>query len=438
MLVLALLLLAAGAQYSWNAFSIGGLVGYDAKHHVEYILTLVHEGRLPRPLEGWSTFHPPLYYLLSSVVWSTFRPFGITPAVSSVREISALALLAAGLASFLLALRFGRSLATAGVACALVLFIPCSLLAASAVGNEALGVGLTGLALLAVVRLQAEPRNARVAGIAGLLAGLAMATKYSGFFVATACVVPFCRADFDRRMLRALLLGGVLGALVAGPVYVRNVVLTGSPVPMTRNLEPMKSAEDQFIIRERRLGDYLWLNPESLWRPTIFHLKGQEGSLENRNPAMTNVWGLTYASMWYDAFRHRISVEFHHDRVYSGRLLTLLGVVPTGLMLMGFFVALREAVRRRGRTPDAPLVLMSGVGLLTFVAFTIRAPSAVAVKASYMLPLVVPAAVFFTRGVGRLSGGTRTGALLISATAALAAAVIFTNGLVFPVLESPK
>ena len=67
-LVLALLLLAAGAQYSWNAFTIGGLVGYDAKYHVEYILTLVHEGRLPRPLEGWSTFHPPLYYLLSSVV----------------------------------------------------------------------------------------------------------------------------------------------------------------------------------------------------------------------------------------------------------------------------------------------------------------------------------------------------------------------------------
>ncbi len=435
-LVIAALLLVAAAQYSWNAFTIGGLVGYDARHHIEYVLTLVHKGQLPHPLEGWSTFHPPLYYALGSVVWSTFRPLGITTAIASVRELSALAMLTAGLASFLLALRLGGGLAVAGVATALVLFVPCSRLAASAIGNEALGAGLAGLALLALVRLQGEPRNLRVAGVAGLMAGLALATKYTGFFVATACVVPFCRADFDRRMLRALALCAVAGALVAGPVYVRNIVLTGSPVPMTRNLEPMKSAEDGFIIRERRVWDYLWVNPGSLWRPTIFQVKGREGSLENRNPAMTNIWGLAYASVWYDAFRHRISIEFHRDGIYSGRVLTLLGLVPTALVIAGFVVALRELIRRRGRTSDAPLVVMAGAGLLTFIAFTIRAPSAVAVKASYMLPLVVPAAAFFTRGVGLLSPRARIAALLISSLAALAAAAVFTNGLIFPFLET--
>ena len=102
------------------------------------------------------------------------------------------------------------------------------------------------------------------------------------------------------------------------------------------------------------------------------------------------------------------------------------------MLIVGFLLALRECFRRRGRTPDAPLVVMSVLGLLTFIAFTARAPSAVAVKASYMLPLVVPAAAFFTRGVGVLSQRMRIAALLISTAAALAAAVVFCNGLVFP------
>ncbi|MCZ6571296.1 MAG: glycosyltransferase family 39 protein [Deltaproteobacteria bacterium] len=432
------LLLVAAADYSWNAATIGGLVGYDATHHLEYVLTLVHEQRLPHPLEGWSTFHPPLYYLLGTLVWSAVRPLGIPAALLGVREISALFMLAAGLVGFLLVLRLDGSLTVASVAAALVLFVPVSLMAATAVGNEALGVGLGALALLALVRLQADPRDLRMAAVAGLMAGLALATKYTGLFVAAACVVPFARADFDRRMLRALVLCGVAGAIIAGPVYVRNIVLTGSPVPMTRNLEPMKSAEERFIIRERRVWDYLWLNPESLWRPTLFHVRGQEGSLDNRNPAMTNIWGLTYASVWYDAFRHRIPIEFHRDGIYSGRLLTLLGIVPTALFLVGFFIALRELIRRRGRTADAPLVVMTSLGLLAFIAFTIRAPSAVAVKASYLLPLATPAAVFFARGAGLMGARMRVAALVISALAGLAAAAVFTNGLIFPPLAVPK
>ncbi|MDX1437924.1 MAG: NADH-quinone oxidoreductase subunit N, partial [Anaerolineales bacterium] len=35
------------------------LAGFDAAAHAGYVLTLVDEGRLPHPHEGWSTFHPP-------------------------------------------------------------------------------------------------------------------------------------------------------------------------------------------------------------------------------------------------------------------------------------------------------------------------------------------------------------------------------------------
>jgi 4-amino-4-deoxy-L-arabinose transferase-like glycosyltransferase len=432
-IVITLLLLAAAAQYSWNAYTLPAFVAYDAKGHMQYIATIVDEGRLPHPLEGWSTFHPPFYYLLASLISWYDRPLWSPLAL---RAISALAILVAALVSFRLVLRLSGSQAVAGVAAALVLFVPCSQLSATMIGNEALGAGLAALAVPALLSLQMNPRNLRAATLAGLTAGLALATKYTGFFVAVASVVPFARADFDQRVLRALILCALVGAAVAGPVYVRNLVLTGSPIPMTRHLDPMKSLEESLIIRERRLVDYLWINPASLLRPSPYQVS-EERRLRGGgwNPDMTSVWALTYAGMWYDPHAHRIEHIFHRDYIYSGPVLTLLGIVPTGMMLVGFISALREFLRRRGRSEDAPLVVMALVALAAFIAFTWRVPSTTAVKASYILPLVVPAALFFARGVELIGPRFRTPVLLISGAAVLAAAAVFTHGLVFPMLE---
>ena len=54
----------------------------------------------------------------------------------------------------------------------------------------------------------------------------------------------------------------------------------------------------------------------------------------------------------------------------------------------------------------------------------------VAVKGSYLLPLAVPGGVFFAHGIDRIARPLRSPVLLLSAAAALAAAVIFSEGLV--------
>jgi hypothetical protein len=151
------------------------------------------------------------------------------------------------------------------------------------------------------------------------------------------------------------------------------------------------------------------------------------------NEAMINVWGAAYVSFWYDAFVHRIPYRFRRrgHEVWAGPLLTGLGLVPTALMLLGLALCTRDILRGGLRTPEAPLVLMTAAGLVTFVAFTARAPSLVAAKGSYLLPLLVPAGLFFARGVETLPGRLRQLALALSASAALASAIVFTSGLVF-------
>jgi 4-amino-4-deoxy-L-arabinose transferase-like glycosyltransferase len=430
-IAVAALVLAATAQYAWNAFGVPALTGYDAGPHAGYILSIVEQGRLPDLYSGTVTFHPPLYYLLGSLAWALLEPVGPGAITAGLRAIGAVAAFAAGLVAYQL-VRRRADWKVAWVATAVVLFVPVGQMATAMIGNEALAAGFAALALPPLLSLQRNPRNARNAALAGLFAGLAIATKYSGAFVVAACFVPFLRRDIDRRMLRALAVGATIGAIVAGPTYARNLFLTGTPMPFTRGMEPLKSMEAAEVLRPRKAIDYLWVDPACLLRPSIHHVTGDSTTEPRRNPAMTNIWGLTYASIWYDAQGHRVPLEFHRDGVYAGPLLTFLGVVPTGVMLLGFALALGEWVRRRGKSDDAPLVVLWVAGLATFVAFTWWAPSVAAVKGSYLLPLAVPGAVFFARGVDWLGPRSRPWILPLAAAATLAAACVFTHALVFP------
>jgi 4-amino-4-deoxy-L-arabinose transferase-like glycosyltransferase len=436
-IALALLMLTAATQYAWNAVAIPALAGYDAGPHVGYILAIVETGRLPELYSGTLTFHPPLYYLLGSGVWALLDPVGPDAISAGLRAIGGVATLLAGVVTWRL-VRERSAWPVAWTATALVLFVPAAQMSAAMVGNEALAAGLAALALPSILALQRDPRRVGHAVAAGLFAGLAFATKFSGLFVVAACMVPFLRRDFDRGMLRALAAGLVVGAIVAGPVYARNWWLAGSPFPFTRVEEPLKSMEAANVLRPRRVSDYLWLDPACLLRPSIHHAPGVSRAARRRNPDMTNVWGLAYASIWYDAQGHRIPLAFHRDGNRTGPLLTLLGIVPTGVMLFGFVLALVETVRRRGRADDAPLVALWCTGIAFFVAFTWWAQSVVAVKGSYLLPLSVPGALFFASGVNRLGARARPWILAVSAAAAIAAAVVFTQDLVYPAAPAER
>ncbi|MGH0032559.1 MAG: hypothetical protein ACQGVC_22435, partial [Myxococcota bacterium] len=95
--------LAIAAQYAWNAWTVTPLTGYDAPGHADYMFTLRAEGRLPHPYQGWSTFHPPVYYVLGAGVWSLLEPLGPRAVVAGIRGIGGVALFGMGAVAFLLA-----------------------------------------------------------------------------------------------------------------------------------------------------------------------------------------------------------------------------------------------------------------------------------------------------------------------------------------------
>jgi 4-amino-4-deoxy-L-arabinose transferase-like glycosyltransferase len=433
-LLLALLIGVAVAQRAWNLFMVPPLTGYDAPGHAGYMLTIVEEGRLPHPHEGWSTFHPPLYYLLGALVWVPAEPFGPRVLVAAVGSIGALAGLLAAVCAYRAVVALGYSVPVAWVACALALFVPVAQLAGVMLGNEALVAGFASGALLCALALQRRPAHLGRAAAAGGLAGLAIATKYTGAFVLPALALAFLPAALrrERGWHRAAALALGLCALLAAPSYARNLWLTGELLPMTRDREPMRGAEAALVLRPRRVTDYLTLPWSALRRPSLYHEPGRLGSFRNRNLSMTSVPGLFYASLWYDPFGHRTSVRDHRDGVWFGPALTFSGLLPTLLVLVGFARSLGRAVRSRGTAPDSPLSVSALLAGGIFLAITWTAPSAAAVKSSYLLPLLLPAAVFFAAGVDALPRALRAPALVLCGAAAALAALVFTADLLYP------
>jgi 4-amino-4-deoxy-L-arabinose transferase-like glycosyltransferase len=427
---LFVLLVLAAAQYGWNALAQPGFWGYDEGGHAAYALAILETGALPHPLSGWSSFHPPVYHLLAAVGWHVAEPLGPRAVLFALRWLSALGIFAAAGVVAVLARRASGSESIAFAAAAGCLFVPVAQLAGTMVGNEALAAGWSALALGSIVALQRDPGDSRSAALAGLFAGLAFATKYSGAWTLVACAVPFLRRDLDRRGLRSLALCSGLVLLVAGPVYVRNLTVVGTPFPFTRTLEPMKSGEERLLVRPRRVADYLSL-PWDCGRYPYVTVVAEGGAWMGVNPAMQSVPCLGYAGLWWDPFGIRATRTDPGEGLLWGRVLLNLGLAPMALVLLGFARAAASTLRSRGRAVEAPLVAVALAGAASFTCFTWIAPSLAAAKSSYLLPLLAPAGVFFALGCAALPRLMRRVAVALSLLAALVSAYAFCTGTVF-------
>jgi 4-amino-4-deoxy-L-arabinose transferase-like glycosyltransferase len=428
---LGLLLALFAAQALWNAQAQRAFWGYDEGGHAGYALAIREEGRLPDPLSGWSSFHPPLAHALGAAGWALLERLGARASLLALRAPSLLGMLALCAGVYALARRVGASRELALAAVALCGALPVVQLAASMIGNEALAAGLSALALVALADLQRDPRRLGLALAAGACAGLAAATKYTGLWSVACCALPFLRRDLDRRGLRAGALCAACAVLLCAPVYLRNLAATGSLLPMTREREPMRSGEQLLVPGPRRVSDYFRVPLDCGSHPYV-QVVAEGGLLAGIHPSMRSLPCLTYTGVWFDPFGVRATRRGLEDGMGWGVALLYAGLLPSLLTLAGFGVLALRSLRSRGRAPEAPLLLLTALGLASFAGFTWLAPSLAAAKASYLLPLAAPAGAAFAQGCALLPPGARRVCVALSLAAGALAFYVFTTGTVFP------
>ncbi len=244
--------LVAGALYArftppWQA--------PDEPAHFNYIRQIAQDGCCPRILPGdWQSdylaqlttarfaptllgrldsiqyedHHPPLYYLLASLVYQL-----------SAGDLVALRLLSVALGGALLCLGFGLSRlllpgqpSVALGAMALVAFLPQHLSMMASVNNDALAEVLVALALLWLIRYQQS--EAAPVWPLGLSVGLALLTKLTIYFLAL--IVPlglWLKWRRGRRspqeFARALAVFALVAGLMGGLWWLRNIAVYGFP-----------------------------------------------------------------------------------------------------------------------------------------------------------------------------------------------------------------
>jgi len=428
--------LAGVAMRVNNALRYRTANGFDAVENVEYVRLLMHSWALPAPDAGWAMSHPPLFYYASAALWHALAAVGLGDAI-----LVAIPLLssAAGLATVAVAVALvwrwapGDRLRSV-IAGGLLLFLPVHVYMAAMVSEELLAALWMSLALLVAAPLCGtagpdapdDARLGRAAGVGGLV-GLALLTKMTGVLAGVAVAGTWLLAARRTRawgpaLARCAVMGAVAG-VVGGWFYVRNLVVHGYLYPQDLAVHEMMFAMPP---GSRGLLDYLRFPLATFTDPQLLNAD-----------LLHSVWGGTWATVWFDGHRHFLPRSVGASR--AGTIITVLALLPTAGFAAGAWRGLRRALRAPGGL-DTLLLVLTGLVLAGYVAFTWRNPWYATVKGSYLLGLSVPFAFYASETLARWvrPGGARALAVwgLLGALV-LVVAVTFTIGPVFVKLDGP-
>jgi hypothetical protein len=374
-------------------------IGFDARHHKMYVDFLRTKGAVPIATDGWSVYHPPLFYAGAAIFeWIGEAVGGRKGGIVGLKLIPFLAGLAnVWVAAELCRRLFPEDFRKRAIAAVFAAVLPMNLYVAAYFSNETLHTLLAGLAVLATVDLllasAAPPR--RVVTL-GLLLGLALLTKYTALIVgAVALFFIVCKLVAVERAApaRVLFLAAVFLApplLLAGWFYARNAILFGDP--LIGNWGDMPGPTLKW-----------WQQPG--FHTAAFYLSFGEALTHPYLSAFRSFWDSLYSTLWGDGgIAGRVNPSQRHDFWNYGFMsATYLVAIPASLFAAAGAVrcvgrALRDPDPRR-RAAFSFLATLAYAVLFGLLYMSLRLPFFAQAKATYGLIVMPPLALFFADGL---------------------------------------
>lgn len=407
--LIAVLMFAIGAAVRINnALVFSPLRGYDGYAHFSYIWYMAENWRVPLPTSAWEFFQPPLYYAYMAAVWDALAG---TDAILRL-QVGTLVLALLGLvhawASMLLVRRVlpGNRLAEL-LAAGLGLFLPVHLYSAGFIGNEYLSAVCCTFSVLALMRVLDRPTVLR-ALVLGLALGIAMMSKFTGFVVVAGAFFTLGVRTVLRREwmqgLRTMTVAGVVMLLCCGWFYGRNVMLYGTPFKMSRETFVLARYENIQTKGRRNIWEYILFDPMLLRRPQWprgVPLVQEVPALLPYNPAAESVPSGLYANTWFDGYGGWVLPAVIYDNTVRrcGQFLMTFGLVPSVLVLAGFFLAIGRVWRKGWDDTLVAMLACTGAMAAVVIQGTSSVATHAAVKATYLLPISTVFGLWFALGV---------------------------------------
>ncbi len=391
LIVLAVPVVLWVALFANNLGVLPFVSGFDSVHHLDYIKQIRTLGRLPFAGEGYQTYQPPLYYLLSAVWMLPFHAGDWTDHAAQIIRVLGLGIGAAHFLLVFLCLRLlfpGRTgLQLGGMLFAA--FVPEQLYISQYVSNESLCAALVTAAFYFCLRILKEDRDApRLFAALGLCLGGALLTKVTALlavpvFGAALAARLIVKRQFSPRVSASTL--GVAAAaalLVCGWYYLRVWLHFG------RVLVGNWDAAG---------GLYWWMERGYTTGAGFFRLRG---NLDYPwFSGFNSFFGGLYSTMWGDGLwggetNLAYRPPWNYQLMAAGYLLALF---PTALILAGAIAAAVRFFRR----PDYSWFLLFGTAFATLAAIVfmaLKVPSYGEVKSFYGLIALLPLCAFAAAG----------------------------------------
>ncbi len=386
--------LTVWAYLFWaKMLKIPPLIGFDVSQHLKYLLYMMENHRIPLATDGWSMFHPPLFYLLSlgmlDILPGGYPVLKIIPFLCGVGNVW----VAYSLGRLVFRddpVRIFGTVLFAGI-------LPMNIYISAYVGPEPLHAFLSGASLLLTVHMLRSPEIKFSHMIfLGLFLGLALLTKITVWVISPLILIFLIykllrveKKTFQEMVGKVGLLLLVPGA-IAGWYYLRNILYLGRPIVVNWDLPGLNWWQDPGF---HTLPYYLSFG-EALWHP---YLSG-----------FFSFWDSIYATFWGDgliagrAFWDGRPEAWNYEYMSTVYLLALPAV---GIFILGLIRALQKAFQDpkvQDRMEMAFLILILYFLGLFVLYGTMRIPIYSQPKAFYALAGMGPICVIFSLGLGTL------------------------------------
>ncbi|MFT5444112.1 MAG: hypothetical protein ACI8W3_003164 [Myxococcota bacterium] len=377
------------------------MMGFDIPAHLEYLDYLIETRSLPDATEGWSTYHPPLFYLLTAALVVATDVARESAAGQVVYRIVCFSSgLATVWAAYFCARRFfDRDPVKIALATAFAAILPMNLYVSAYVSNESLLAALIAIATLASCNaLMAAQTTQRQIAVVGVALGLAIATKFSGLMVVPVFAGVIAtkigmldgqdRTAASKRGIAAFVSIVALTALVGGGYYLRNYLQHNEWVIWNVNLP----------------GTTGW------WEFPGFHTASYYLSFGEslRHPffsGFSSFWDGIYSTFWGDGLlAGMVRAETRHP-FWNYDLMTLgywTALPLTAILCVGIARLLTSAFRDPSmnvRIAASFMVVVIFIFSFSLFIVTFRVPYYAQAKAFYVLGATLPLSMAAASGL---------------------------------------
>ncbi|OGE32101.1 hypothetical protein A2631_03205 [Candidatus Daviesbacteria bacterium RIFCSPHIGHO2_01_FULL_44_29] len=365
-IIITLFLILSITLQIHNIYTYPPTRGFDSLGHIQNITKMQSEKRLLLPEETPQSYHPPLYYLVASSF----------PNLKIVQWFNFLVLLTLGALVFYFFKRVIDSTIPALSFLLLMTSLPVVVYMVPQISNEFFSAVLISSTLIFYYFKRELLGKFSNQIILGMLVGLSLLSKSTALvFFLTILIDQLIlnKLDFKKYFFSTYLLF-FSSLLISGWFYIRNFLYYGNPLVTNIDFPQWQYFQEPGF---RDLLFYINLKPFLYF--DLFHAHWY------------SFWGGTFYSFFYDGSNALIPVQQFSK---AGVLLVIQSLPFVYLFFKGCIHTLRSP-SSRGKF----FLLYISLLFMAYFFYTLKLPFYSAVKASYLLSLVVPFTYFVNKGL---------------------------------------